>query len=121
MKRRWSKRSLSHLATEPATAEEPSLFKIVNIEYPISSGEPNHRKIGGFLEICYYCKQRLSSTKETYMYGNFRGFCSIECRENQMEEEGFNRKSDENQPKTKNKKNAVGCSGQSSSLENKNE
>ncbi|PRQ39252.1 putative Zf-FLZ domain-containing protein [Rosa chinensis] len=37
-----------------------------------------------FLEKCFLCKQKLLLGKDIYMYKGDRGFCSVECRYNQI-------------------------------------
>ncbi|KAJ4727437.1 DUF581 domain-containing protein [Melia azedarach] len=38
---------------------------------------------GNFLERCYFCKQKMLE-KDVFMYGSFCGFCSPECRGQQI-------------------------------------
>ncbi|CAH8273881.1 unnamed protein product [Arabidopsis lyrata] len=54
----------------------------------------NERKDGGrsspsslssFLGNCGFCKRRLAPGRDIYMYKGDAAFCSIECREQQME------------------------------------
>ncbi|XP_073133794.1 FCS-Like Zinc finger 1-like [Henckelia pumila] len=34
----------------------------------------------GFLDYCFLCKQKLSPSKDLYMYKGDMAFCSVECR-----------------------------------------
>ncbi|KAJ0230019.1 FCS-Like Zinc finger 7 [Hirschfeldia incana] len=53
----------------------------------------NERKDGGksslpsssFLGSCGFCKRRLAPGRDIYMYKGDAAFCSVECREQQME------------------------------------
>ncbi|CAN6916431.1 hypothetical protein YC2023_088334 [Brassica napus] len=63
----------------------------------------NERKDGGksslpsssFLGSCGFCKRRLTPGHDIYMYKGDAAFCSVECREQQMEhDEGKARNSD---------------------------
>ncbi|XP_020270523.1 uncharacterized protein LOC109845663 [Asparagus officinalis] len=35
---------------------------------------------GGFLKSCFLCRRELSLDKDVYMYRGDQGFCSVECR-----------------------------------------
>ncbi|XP_008784369.2 FCS-Like Zinc finger 17-like [Phoenix dactylifera] len=38
----------------------------------------------GFLKACFLCKRELSPEKDVYMYRGDQGFCSVECRGQQI-------------------------------------
>ncbi|KAE9587157.1 hypothetical protein Lal_00004589 [Lupinus albus] len=51
----------------------------------------NHRRnfsdlepITDFLSTCSFCKRRLGHDRDIYMYRGHNGFCSLECRQKQM-------------------------------------
>lgn len=81
----------ANAATNPTTvvkadtAGERLRSKILTIGYPVSVGESDQLKIGGFLERCHYCKKRIAKDSEVFMYGygfnytaNFRPLLIIE-------------------------------------------
>ncbi|KAL0437455.1 UNVERIFIED_CONTAM: hypothetical protein Sradi_0453400 [Sesamum radiatum] len=61
-----------------------SQAKILNIAYPLSVGDSDRVKIGGFLERCHYCKKRIARNSEVFMYSDLCAFCSAECRDLQI-------------------------------------
>ncbi|XP_050374688.1 FCS-Like Zinc finger 15 [Argentina anserina] len=63
--------------------------------YPrTSNNSPYLPPNSNFLDKCFRCKQKLLLGKDIYMYKGDRGFCSVECRYNQimMDEEEIVRK-----------------------------
>ncbi|KAL2472139.1 Protein of unknown function (DUF581) [Abeliophyllum distichum] len=48
-----------------------------------SDGFEEHK--GHFLDACFLCKQPLSSNKDIFMYRGNIPFCSVECRQEQIE------------------------------------
>ncbi|KAL0370497.1 UNVERIFIED_CONTAM: hypothetical protein Sangu_0367800 [Sesamum angustifolium] len=47
-----------------------SQSKSLNIAYPLSVGDSDRVKIGGFLERCHYCKKRIAHNSETEFFMN---------------------------------------------------
>ncbi|CAA2990464.1 Hypothetical predicted protein [Olea europaea subsp. europaea] len=46
-----------------------------------------------FLEACFLCKKRLGENKDIYMYRGDTPFCSVECRQQQIENDEAREKS----------------------------
>ncbi|KAL3644888.1 hypothetical protein CASFOL_010068 [Castilleja foliolosa] len=65
-------------------AAEPSRPDFMPVASPANFGEPGGVKIGEFLKRCHYCKKRIAENEEVFMYGDFCGFCSTECRDHQI-------------------------------------
>ncbi|CAH9078506.1 unnamed protein product [Cuscuta europaea] len=67
----------------PAVANHPTAFSALDLV-------PGRRESGGFAETahfltaCSLCKRRLYPGRDIYMYRGDTGFCSLECREQQM-------------------------------------
>ncbi|KAL2507755.1 uncharacterized protein Fot_31402 [Forsythia ovata] len=73
-----------------ANALEPESPRILALASPVSGesvGRNDQQKIGGFLEQCYYCKKTIAKDTEVYMYSDFCAFCSVECRDLQIEQD----------------------------------
>ncbi|XP_022758265.1 protein MARD1-like [Durio zibethinus] len=51
----------------------------VTVESGQRSGQVSH-----FLDNCFFCKKGLRQNDETFMYGDFRAFCTPECRTKQI-------------------------------------
>ncbi|XP_075504587.1 FCS-Like Zinc finger 17-like [Primulina tabacum] len=60
----------------PSNPSSPSILS------PLSGFSPwtKNTSTSGFLEYCFLCKQKLSPSKDLYMYKGDRAFCSVECR-----------------------------------------
>ncbi|KAK6141375.1 hypothetical protein DH2020_024866 [Rehmannia glutinosa] len=65
-------------------AAEASRPKFMTVASPVSVGESEKVKIGGFLERCHYCKKRIAQNSEVFMYSDLCAFCSAECRDCQI-------------------------------------
>ncbi|KAL6188558.1 hypothetical protein ACLB2K_039950 [Fragaria x ananassa] len=74
--------------TKPFSPSALPYYPRVYNNYPYLPPNPN------FLDKCFLCKQKLWLGKDIYMYKGDRGFCSVECRYNQimMDEEEIVRK-----------------------------
>ncbi|KAL1547219.1 FCS-Like Zinc finger 15-like isoform X1 [Salvia divinorum] len=65
-----------------ADAARPKLLCVAS---PVNISECADRtKIGGFLERCHYCNKRIAQNSDVFMYSNLCAFCSVECRECQI-------------------------------------
>ncbi|XP_047983294.1 FCS-Like Zinc finger 15-like isoform X2 [Salvia hispanica] len=66
-----------------ADAERP---KLLHFASPVNTVEcaADRTKIGGFLERCHYCNKRIAQNSDVFMYSNLCAFCSVECRECQI-------------------------------------
>ncbi|ERM94218.1 hypothetical protein AMTRI_Chr04g188760 [Amborella trichopoda] len=67
----------------------PELFE--GARYPAIASPRNHRRFSGnfietahFLQCCTLCKRRLGPGRDIYMYRGDSAFCSLECRQQQM-------------------------------------
>ncbi|XWS31544.1 hypothetical protein CRYUN_Cryun23aG0085300 [Craigia yunnanensis] len=48
-------------------------------EVAVGNGQESH-----FLDKCFFCKKGLRQDDERFMYGDFRAFCTPECRTKQI-------------------------------------
>ncbi|CAM8923913.1 hypothetical protein QQ045_023790 [Rhodiola kirilowii] len=47
--------------------------------------EPTRGDVPHFLESCFLCRKRLSRSSDIFMYRGSTPFCSMECREEQIQ------------------------------------
>ncbi|XP_057801017.1 FCS-Like Zinc finger 7-like [Salvia miltiorrhiza] len=66
-------------------AAETARPKLLDVASPVNIGEcADRKKIGGFLERCHYCNKRIAQNSDVFMYSNLCAFCSVECRDFQI-------------------------------------
>ncbi|GJM98730.1 hypothetical protein PR202_ga15762 [Eleusine coracana subsp. coracana] len=67
--------------TPPPSCSHIVLKKMV---LPTSSAAARRHRACGFLRTCTRCRRELSPDKDVYMYRGDEGFCSEECRRQQI-------------------------------------
>ncbi|XP_057438644.1 protein MARD1 [Lotus japonicus] len=57
---------------------------IVESYYSLPPDSPSSSSSVNFLSFCYTCKKHLEQTKDIFIYGGEKAFCSRECRHREM-------------------------------------
>ncbi|KAF8695359.1 hypothetical protein HU200_037589 [Digitaria exilis] len=71
-----------HRSPEPPHSRSIVLKQVVVL--PTAARHLHGRPCGSFLRACSLCRRELSPDKDVYMYRGDQGFCSEECRWQQM-------------------------------------